>query len=173
MQCGKKEIKQRAFFGGLVRSVIINTARRYEKKIPSYMGLEFEDLVQIGLEVAFKAYRAYDPQKKASWKTFLILCLRNRYSSILRESLAGMRKHIPVDIEDIDEPATDGGSERVIVAQTIKKIASRLDASEKRMVRELMDGYTFLQAAHRQGLYGQRVLQTQKRLQEQFSPLLA
>lgn len=76
---------------------IISVASRYNAG-----GLDTEDFIQEGILAIFSAVKSYD-STKASFKTFVCLCINRAMSSALLR-VAGAAKHIPEDlIYPIDE----------------------------------------------------------------------
>lgn len=76
---------------------IISVASRYKAG-----GFDTEDFIQEGILAIFSAVKAYDPEK-ASFKTFVTLCINRAMSSALSR-VAGAAKHIPEGlISPIDE----------------------------------------------------------------------
>lgn len=76
---------------------IISTASRYNAG-----GLDTEDFIQEGILAIFSAVKSYDAEK-ASFKTFVCLCINRAMSSALMR-VVGNAKHIPEGlISSIDE----------------------------------------------------------------------
>lgn len=76
---------------------IISVASRYNAG-----GFDTEDFIQEGILAIFSAVKSYD-QEKASFKTFVALCINRAMSSALSR-VSGAAKHIPEGlISPIDE----------------------------------------------------------------------
>lgn len=85
---------------------IINVASQY-----NVGGFDTEDFIQEGIVAIFSAVKSYDPDK-ASFKTFVYLCINRAMSSALSR-VSGAAKHIPdglispidnIELADLSSP---------------------------------------------------------------------
>lgn len=127
---------------------IISVASRYNAG-----GLDTEDFIQEGILAIFSAVKVFDPQK-ASFKTFVCLCINRAMSSALARA-AGKAKHIPEGlIFPIDElQLTDMSDPESILIEkeryddlehTIKQDLSKF---EYRVLSEFLSGKSYSQIA--------------------------
>lgn len=58
-------------------------------------GGDYEDLIQEGMIGLIKAVSGFDPNSSASFKTFAVMCVKNRVYSALRQASSG--KHTPLN----------------------------------------------------------------------------
>ncbi len=127
---------------------IINGASRYNAS-----GLDTEDFIQEGILAIFSAVKAYDADK-ASFKTFVCLCINRAMSTALTRAV-GNAKHIPeglispideVELADMSDP------ESILIEKesyndlehTIKRDLSQF---EFQVLNEFLNGKSYLQIA--------------------------
>ncbi len=127
---------------------VINSASRFNAS-----GLDTEDFIQEGLMAIFSAVKAYNPEK-ASFKTFVNLCIDRAMSSALTRAV-GNAKHIPQElitpIDDI-ELADDSDPESIVIeresyndlAHTIKQDLSQF---EYQVLSEFLSGKSYAEIA--------------------------
>ena len=73
------------------------------------VGGDSEDLIQEGMVGLIKAFREYDPEREASFRTYAEICIRNRLYSVLRAAVRD--KHQPLNQSvSLDTPDFDSNS---------------------------------------------------------------
>ena len=109
---------------------IISVASRYNAS-----ALDTEDFIQEGVLAIFSAVKTYDATK-ASFKTFVCLCINRAMSSALSRAV-GSAKHIPENlispIDDI-ELADTSDPEKILIE---KEAISNLESSIKKDLSKL------------------------------------
>ena len=72
-------------------------------------GGDSEDLIQEGMVGLIKAFREYNPEREASFRTYAEICIRNRLYSVLRAAVRD--KHQPLNQSvSLDTPDFDSNS---------------------------------------------------------------
>lgn len=134
-------------------SYIISVASRYNAG-----GLDTEDFIQEGVLAIFSAVKTYD-DSKASFKTFVGLCINRAMSSALSRA-TGNAKHIPENlispIDDI-ELADTSDPESILIEKenfsdlehTIKKDLSKF---EYQVLGEFLNGKSYADIAETLGV---------------------
>lgn len=134
-------------------SYIISVASRYNAG-----GLDTEDFIQEGVLAIFSAVKTYD-DSKASFKTFVGLCINRAMSSALSRA-TGNAKHIPENlispIDDI-ELADTSDPESILIEKenfsdlehTIKKDLSKF---EYQVLGEFLSGKSYADIAETLGV---------------------
>ncbi len=132
---------------------IIGVASRFNAS-----GLDTDDFIQEGLVAIFSAVKAYNPEK-ASFKTFVSLCVERAMSSALARTI-GSDKRIPVGlISPIDEVevADNSDPEKLFIekesyndlAHTLKRDLSQF---EYQVLSEFLSGKSYAQIAESLGV---------------------
>ncbi|MBQ6884385.1 MAG: sigma-70 family RNA polymerase sigma factor [Clostridia bacterium] len=121
-------------------------------------GLDDDDFIQEGFMAIFSAVRAYNPEK-ASFKTFVSLCIERAMSAALARA-AGKAKHIPdkliTPIDDV-ELADNNDPESILIekenynnlAQAIKRDLSQF---EYQVLCEFLGGKSYALIAETLGV---------------------
>lgn len=136
--------------------VLINRYMPYVIKVASRFnagGLDTDDFIQEGLVAIFSAVKAYDPQK-ASFKTFVSLCVERAMASALSRAI-GSDKRIPDGlISPIDEieVADNSDPETILIekenyndlAHNLKRDLSQF---EYQVLNEFLSGKSYVQIA--------------------------
>ncbi len=131
-------------------------------------GGEHEDLLQEGMLGLLSAVRDYKPDRNMQFKSFAMLCVNRRLSTAVKQSLRDKHKPLTNYIslspaeDDGEKPAfeayADGaGPEDIALARerleaVNKKIAERLSALERKVLREYLHGSAYGEIAARLGL---------------------
>lgn len=137
---------------------VISVASRYRAS-----GLDTEDFIQEGVLAIFSAVKTFDA-KKASFKTFVTLCINRAVSSALSRA-TGAARHVPENlILPIDDVVlTDFKSpENIFIEKesynnlelSIKKELSRF---EYQVLSEFLSGKSYLDIAEKLGVTSKSV----------------
>ncbi len=128
--------------------VIIGLASRYKAS-----GLDTDDFIQEGILAIFSAVKAFDSDK-ASFKTFVTLCIKRAMASAISRS-AGAARHVPdeliLPIDDIDV-ADVNSPENILIAKESytdleQDIKDKLSSFEYQVLCEFLLGKTYIQIA--------------------------
>ena len=127
---------------------VINVASRYNAG-----GFDTEDFIQEGILAIFSAVKSYDSQK-ASFKTFVCLCINRAMSSALARASGG-QKHIPEGlispIDDIEIADTSDPESIFIEKESFNDLehALRQDLSqlEYKVLNEFLSGKSYADIA--------------------------
>lgn len=150
---------------------VISVASRYNAS-----GLDTEDFIQEGILAIFSAVKTYD-ESKASFKTFVVLCINRAMSSALAR-VVGNAKHIPESlISPIDEVelADMSDPESILIEKenffdlehTIKKDLSEL---EYRVLSEFLNGKSYVDIADTLGITTKSVDNALRRIRSKIKP---
>ena len=139
---------------------------RAKTRIYFIVGADEEDVAQEGMIGIFKAIKSYDPEKKASFRTFAELCINRQIMSAIKT--ANRQKHTPLnqsvslskpigDMEDstlaetLQVPSQADPEALLVGKETISSILSNdsgmLSEFEQFVWNERMKGKTYAQIA--------------------------
>ena len=114
-------------------------------------GGDSDDLIQEGMMGLLSAVRKYDPERKASFKTYAEICIRNRIldaiKSAERNKNRPLNDYVPLQSPQLDETFTTVAydirdpEEYVIVNESAEEIKDRLYGSLSRFERTVLDCY--------------------------------
>ncbi len=128
--------------------LVISLSSRYKAS-----GLDADDFIQEGTLAIFSAVKAFDGEK-ASFKTFVTLCIKRAMSSALSRSVGAM-KHVPdeliMPIDDLDIP-DDNSPENILIAKESytdleQDIKDKLSSFEYQVLCEFLSGKSYVQIA--------------------------
>lgn len=127
---------------------IINAASRYNAS-----GFDTEDFIQEGILAIFSAVKSYDCEK-ASFKTFVCLCINRAMSSALSR-VSGAAKHIPdglvSPIDEVELPDMSSPESIFIEKESYNDleltIKQKLSAFEYRVLCEFLTGKNYADIA--------------------------
>lgn len=131
------------------------------------VGAENEDVVQEGMIGLFKAIRAYDDRKEASFKTFAEQCINNQILSAMKK--ANRLKHQPLNEslsirsevsegdkdavleEAIQDAPVNEPEEQMLLKETVTLLrldeGGMLSEFERQVLAEKMKGHNYLEIA--------------------------
>lgn len=127
---------------------VISAASRYKAS-----GFDTEDFIQEGILAIFSAVKTFD-DKKASFKTFVVLCINRAMSSALLR-VSGAAKHVPdgliSPIDDI-ELADHNSPESILIEKESYNdlehtIKSELSDFEYQVLCEFLSGKSYAEIA--------------------------
>ena len=114
-------------------------------------GGESEDLIQEGMMGLLSAVRKYDPERKASFKTYAEICIRSRIldaiKSAERKKNRPLNDYVPFQSPQLDEMFTTVAydirdpEEYVIANESAEEIKGRLYGSLSRFEKTVLDCY--------------------------------
>lgn len=114
-------------------------------------GGDSDDLIQEGMMGLLSAVRKYDPERKASFKTYAEICIRNRIldaiKSAERNKNRPLNDYVPLQSPQLDETFTTVAydirdpEEYVIANESAEEIKDRLYGSLSRFERTVLDCY--------------------------------
>lgn len=148
---------------------IINAASRYKAG-----GFDTEDFIQEGILAIFSAVKTFDSEK-ASFKTFVTLCINRAMSSALSR-VVGASKHIPEDlitpIDGIDLPDTANPESIIIEKESYNAlentIKSELSDFEYQVLCEFLLGKSYADIAATLGVSVKSVDNALKRIRSKI-----
>lgn len=138
--------------------------KKYEKYI--YMNTkgyfladgEKEDLVQEGIIGLLKGIKSYDSEREASFKTFVIMCMRRQIITAIKSSNSKKNKFISLSGSDTDESLMEEYVENSPNAEEIYLYKELMEEFtqytkehfsdlEKEVLEKLFQGYTYAEIA--------------------------
>ena len=143
---------------------------RAKTRIYFIVGADEEDVAQEGMIGLFKAINSYDPERKASFRTFAELCINRQIMSAIKT--ANRQKHTPLNQsvslskpigdaeestlgETLKEPSQSDPEALLVGKETINSILSNdggmLSEFEQFVWNERMKGKTYAQIAEMAG----------------------
>lgn len=137
------------------------------------------DMVQEGMVALLSACRSYDPGKGMSFKNYLMLCVENRYRSMMRSS--SRQSAVParnmISIEDDQDAAFDSTAASLPeMVETKEYIGSlhrilkeKLSSLEYKVAILHLSGYSYSEISHRLNIPLKSVDNAQTRIRQKFS----
>ena len=122
--------------------------------------VEAEDLMQAALIGLYEAYKSYNSQKGASFRTYAAVCINNRLKNEVRNHNSG--KNIPlntsVSIEELKNSPSEEASPEVILETrenfeaVLNQIHISLSDFERKVLVLVLSGYNRSEAAEKLGV---------------------
>lgn len=157
--------------------VLINRYMPYVISVASHYktgGLDTEDFIQEGVLAIFSAVKSFD-ESKASFKTFVTLCIKRAINSALSRA-SGADKHIPdgliSPIDDIELPDMNNPESIFIEKESFSDLEhtlkSELSDFEYQVLCEFLTGKTYVQIAEALGVSAKSVDNALKRVRSKI-----
>ncbi|WP_300329517.1 sigma-70 family RNA polymerase sigma factor [Fusobacterium sp.] len=138
--------------------------KKYEKYI--YMNTkgyflangEKEDLVQEGIIGLLKGIKSYDSEREASFKTFVIMCMRRQIITAIKSSNSKKNKFINLSGNETDESLREEYAEsspnaeeiylyKELMEEFTQYTKEHFSDLEKEVLEKLFQGYTYAEIA--------------------------
>lgn len=138
--------------------------KKYEKYI--YMNTkgyflangEKEDLVQEGIIGLLKGIKSYDSEREASFKTFVIMCMRRQIITAIKSSNSKKNKFINLSGNETDESLREEYAEsspnaeeiylyKELMEEFTQYTKEHFSELEKEVLEKLFQGYTYAEIA--------------------------
>lgn len=145
-------------------------ANKYTKSVS-----ETDDLVQEGMLGLLSAVQRYRPAKGVPFRSFALVCIRNRMLSALRQR-RGVEA-VSIDDEDKPAPLTGGEDPESVVLQQEKQeqlqelLRSTLSALEYNVLMAFLNGYSYREIARYLSVDDKAVDNALQRLRRKLLPL--
>ncbi|MBQ6420762.1 MAG: sigma-70 family RNA polymerase sigma factor [Clostridia bacterium] len=121
--------------------------------------IEQDDLVQEAMLALFSSVYAYTPDKKAAFRTFATVCMKNRLRTVLKaqQTQKNVPLHAYVSLEDVDptDPAED--PETLLISNEnaeylFRVINTELSRREREVLRLFLCGLSYAEIAAKLGI---------------------
>ena len=100
------------------------------------VGADSEDVVQEGMIGIFKAVRDYQPDKNASFKTFVDICVNRQIITAIKR--AGRQKHSPLNTSvSLSKPVGDDSEGETL--ETVLPLPNNMDPEMIMVARDTID----------------------------------
>ncbi|MBQ6337349.1 MAG: sigma-70 family RNA polymerase sigma factor [Ruminococcus sp.] len=177
----------------LIREFLGGSEAAFEKLVSRYLGLissaakkyrgisgdaDDNDLIQEGMVALLSACRSYDSGKGASFKNYLMLCVSNRYRSLMRDAARrGTAARNIVSIEEEQDAAFDPTVTSLPELVETKEYIDGLHRILKDSLSELeykvailhLSGYTYKEISGRLNISLKSVDNAQTRIRQKLS----
>ncbi len=115
-------------------------------------GLERDDLYQEGMIALFRAVMTYEEGKGASFRTYALTCVTNRFRDLLRKSGGAI---VSVSMDDIQLPHLDGPENEIIARDELERLGKWMQRSlsekERAILLCYLSGMSYAEIAQWQG----------------------
>ena len=123
----------------------------------SYPGFDSNDFFQLGLMGLYSACKTYNANGKVSFKNYAALCIKRRYTSLVRSLLS--KKSVPADaVVSVDESDSDIQNPEYLLLnrendeEFFKSVRVKLSYMEFAVMKEYVTGKTYKEIAEKLGL---------------------
>lgn len=149
--------------------VMDELVRRYQKLVracarPYFLaGADFEDLLQEGMLGLFQAISFYNSHREASFRTFAVVCIRNRMISavrsansvnnrLLNDSIPLCTFSLDASSDEVNLPPTEKSPEELLIgreefAEFHDRLTSALSPLEKQILDLYLEGLSYHEIA--------------------------
>lgn len=139
------------------------------------IGIDGDDLVQIGMIGLMRAVRTFKPDSSASFKTYASRCIRNSILDIIRKQKNSPEQH--VDLDGVFIPSDEQEPERLYIEDEtsrllLEAISSVLNEREMSVLTLYLDAISYAEISEKLGIEKKQVDNTIYSLRKKIKKLL-